>query len=98
MAAKSLVDLPKVGTLVAGYSVGGITVFFQKMTELMKGVRWLHDAEQFEGMWYQVGVKTGSKWKMTAEFKTIEKLGWEQKDMPESTEKKTLGFTVEMVE
>ncbi|KAF7893878.1 hypothetical protein EAF00_007392 [Botryotinia globosa] len=35
---------------------------------------------------------------MTAEFKTIEKLEWEQKDMPESTERKIVGFTVERAE
>ncbi|KAJ8060777.1 hypothetical protein OCU04_011080 [Sclerotinia nivalis] len=70
----------------------------QGRTELMKGDSWLHDPESFAKMWDEVAEKTGSKWKTTAGFKTIEEMGWKPEDMPESTGRNILEFTVERVE
>lgn len=98
LAAKNLVSLSRVGTIVVGYQVGAGPAKFQGKTELMKADSWLHDPESFAKMWEEVGEKTESKWKTTAEFKTIKEMGWEPEDMPESTGRKILEFTVERVE
>ena len=98
LAAKSLVNLSRVGTIVAGYQVGAGVATFQARTELMKADSFLHDPASFAKMWDEVGAETGSKWETTAGFKTIEEMGWEAEDMPEKTGRKILEFTVERVE
>ncbi|KAF5868238.1 putative methyltransferase domain-containing protein [Botrytis fragariae] len=56
-AAKTLVDLSKVGIWVVGYQVGGSLTFFQERTELVKGDNWLHDPESSG----ECGMKLGKK-------------------------------------
>ncbi|PQE20891.1 methyltransferase domain-containing protein [Rutstroemia sp. NJR-2017a BBW] len=96
LAAKTLVDLSRVGTIVAGYQVGAIVAMFAPRTELMKGDSFLHDPESFARMWDEVGAETGSKWKTTGKLKTTDDMGWTPEDLP-TKGRRILEFTAERV-
>lgn len=96
LAAKSLVQLARVGSLVAGYQVGLEVGTHQPATELMKADSFLHDPASFARMWEQVGEETGSKWRTEARLKTVGEMGWQTEDLPAS--RRILEFSVERVE
>lgn len=96
IAAKNLVALSHIGTLVAGYQVGADVATHQVPTDLMKAESYLHDPISFPVMWDQVGEETGTKWKTEAEFKTVSEMGWKPEDLP-ILGRRVLEFSVERI-
>jgi hypothetical protein len=96
LAAKSLVTLSRLGTIVAGYQVGEEVARHQPATGLMKADSYMHDPPSFARMWDQVGEETGSKWKNQAQLKTVNDIIWQPEDLP--AYRRILQFTVKRVE
>lgn len=95
LAAKSLIQLTHVGTIIAGYQVGLEAGAHQTATQLMKADSYLHDPKSFERFWDEVGEETGSKWRTEARLKTVDDMGWTREDLPAS--RRILEFTVERI-
>jgi len=97
MAAKSLVKLSRVGTIVVGYQVGADVANLQMPTELMKAESYLHDPDSFGKMWDEVGDVTGSKWKTSVQYKGLSEMGWQKEDLP-TPGRRVIQFIVERIE
>jgi hypothetical protein len=96
-ACKKFVKMSRgVGSIVFGFQIGSLDAGERPWNaDFTSDAAFAHDPSTFARMWQQIGEETGTKWKVEADFKSWEDMGWRRQQMTFlSDEKRCLQFIV----